>query len=394
MALIRVDEEIRAITSKIRASDHRDEIVLIPALAARPDDLLQLLNEHEPDVVHFAGHASTKALAFLADDGTTKPVSEAALAQLFRTAGKKTRIVVLNACYTHRLAECLTEVVDSAIGMTRAITDKDAIVFAASFYRAIGFGKTIVEAVEQGTTALLLEGSADDAIVKVMTRSSIDGGPPESGNWRPISSNRNSEMRANAVDSQVLQQASRGAAEPFVVIPEAESIHEDQLMHILDKKIRAVATASIVFCDIDGLLGINAKYGIPTGNDVVRQSVAVLMGCAGTERIYRVRGDQFVIFLAERTVDDALLLARLCSERIKTIPWSLVTADLHISCTFSVAQCLKTETAARCLLRLVLAAKASKTRGSGNVVVASEFGRLAEALSDAQVAASLTSKLS
>lgn len=37
---LQLDEEIRAITEKIRASHYRDALELIPALAARPDDLL------------------------------------------------------------------------------------------------------------------------------------------------------------------------------------------------------------------------------------------------------------------------------------------------------------------------------------------------------------------
>ncbi|MCP5053904.1 MAG: hypothetical protein GY940_42445 [bacterium] len=40
---LKIDEEIRAITEKIRAAEHRDSIELIPAMAARPDDLLQTL---------------------------------------------------------------------------------------------------------------------------------------------------------------------------------------------------------------------------------------------------------------------------------------------------------------------------------------------------------------
>lgn len=413
-----VDEEMQTIASILRTSNFRDRIILIPGLAARLDDLLQLLNEHEPDVVHFAGHVSSKELAFMAEDGTATPNTGTALAQLFETKKKRPKIVMLNDYFTHHLANAITKQVDIAIGMTGAITHKGAIVFAASFYRAIGLGKSITESVAQGKTALLLEGIADAvAVIEVTIKGHLDGGPINKGDWRPLSlerilaanraerprrsrrrrskpptsSNRSSETSANAVDSL----ASQGTAEPFVVISGTESIHEDELVDILNRKSYAARTTSVVFCDIDGLLGINKKHGVLAGNEVVRQSVNALMECAGAANIYRVRGDQFVIILLERDLNDALLLARQCSERIAIIPWSLVAPDLYMSCTFSVARYIKSmETAAHCLLRLVLAAKASKTRGQGNVVVAPEYCSWTEGLSDEEITRSLSRSFS
>jgi hypothetical protein len=55
---LNLDTEVRSITEKLRASEYRDSVQLIPALAARPDDLLQLLNEHKPHIVHFSGHGN------------------------------------------------------------------------------------------------------------------------------------------------------------------------------------------------------------------------------------------------------------------------------------------------------------------------------------------------
>ena len=73
---LRLDEEIRAITEKIRASEHRDSLELISAWAVRPDDLLQLLNMHKPHIVHFSGHGSQAGELLLADSGgEARPVS-------------------------------------------------------------------------------------------------------------------------------------------------------------------------------------------------------------------------------------------------------------------------------------------------------------------------------
>ena len=65
---LNLDEEIRSITTKIRASEHRDALDLISRWAVRPDDLLQELNIHKPIVVHFSGHGSSSGELVLMDN--------------------------------------------------------------------------------------------------------------------------------------------------------------------------------------------------------------------------------------------------------------------------------------------------------------------------------------
>jgi len=58
--------------------------------------------------------------------------------------------------------------------MNKAIGDKAAIAFAASVYRAIGFGKSVQEAFDQGITALLLEGIPEANTPKLIAKDGID----------------------------------------------------------------------------------------------------------------------------------------------------------------------------------------------------------------------------
>jgi CHAT domain-containing protein len=141
---------MREITNKIRAAGHRDAIELISRFAVRPDDLLQALNEHNPHIVHFSGHGSpTDEIILLDNNRNAKPVSKAALESLFRTLKDNVQVVVLNACYSKPQAEAITQIIDCAIGMNKSIGDKAAIVFAASFYRAIGFGRSVQQALSR-----------------------------------------------------------------------------------------------------------------------------------------------------------------------------------------------------------------------------------------------------
>jgi hypothetical protein len=69
-----LDKELRLITRKIRSSEYRDAIDLIPCLATQADDLIDYLNQHRPDILHFSGHGSPDGEILLLDqDG--KPSS-------------------------------------------------------------------------------------------------------------------------------------------------------------------------------------------------------------------------------------------------------------------------------------------------------------------------------
>ena len=157
---LKLDEEAREIEAKIRAAEHRDSLELITKWAVRPDDLLQSLNQHRPHIVHFSGHGSpTEEIVLLDKLGKPKPVSKEALVHLFRALKDNIRVVVLNACFSEPQAEAITGEIDCAIGMMREIGDDAAITF--SFYRAIGFGRSIKEAFDQGIAALHLDGSLE-----------------------------------------------------------------------------------------------------------------------------------------------------------------------------------------------------------------------------------------
>lgn len=172
---LRLDVEIKAITEKIRASDFRDALEIISLWAVQPDDLLQALNQHKPQIVHFSGHGhSANGIVLEDSQGEAKPVGEEALKSLFRVLPGRIRVVVFNACFSEVQARAITEIIDCAIGSSHEISDQTATTFAAAFYRAIGFGASIYDAFEQGKTAVLLEGLKDAHVLQLRTRSGVD----------------------------------------------------------------------------------------------------------------------------------------------------------------------------------------------------------------------------
>lgn len=169
-----LDEEVRLIEQKLRASEYRDSIVFKPKWAVRSEDLFQALNEHRPHIIHFSGHGNENNIAFLNPDGTTKLVTADAMAQFIATMGDNIRVVVFNTCLSAKQAEAVTEHIDVAIGMTDSIDDEAARTFSGQFYSAIGFGHSIQNAFKQGINALLVEGYSDASVPKLYTAENVD----------------------------------------------------------------------------------------------------------------------------------------------------------------------------------------------------------------------------
>ena len=173
--------EFREIDEEVRMSPFRAAVELILVPGARPVDLLRKLNENRPQVVHFSSHGNPDEIVLESgDDEADAPglsgasmrsvderdmksvgpvavgsghqaqphvVSKSALVNVLRSCDEgNLRLVVLNACHTRQQAEALTEVVDCVVSMKRTITDRAAIQFAASFYGALAFGRSVQKA--------------------------------------------------------------------------------------------------------------------------------------------------------------------------------------------------------------------------------------------------------
>jgi hypothetical protein len=167
---MRLDIECREIADIIRTGRYRERITFTARWAARPDDLLQALNEEEPQVLHFSGHGGgVTGLSFEGPDGISQAVSADALAQVLGAAGDSVRLVVLNACYSEVQAEALRAHVPCVVGIAAAIGDRDAARYAVAFYRALAFGHTVGNAHQQGLAALALHASPDQSAVRLVS---------------------------------------------------------------------------------------------------------------------------------------------------------------------------------------------------------------------------------
>lgn len=169
-----LDEEVREIQEKLRLSDHRDAIKLESRWALRPGDILQYMNELAPTIVHFSGHGTNQdELVLQNSSGNAAIVSLSSIVNTFECFDS-VRLIFFNTCHSYNQAAACTQHIDAAIGMSQEIGDTAARVFAAQFYSAIGFGKSIPQAFIQAKTALMLEGIDEDSTPILHLRSGFN----------------------------------------------------------------------------------------------------------------------------------------------------------------------------------------------------------------------------
>ena len=119
------------------------------------NDFNEELLRCNPDIVHFVGHGKSQDGLILEDvGGNGVGVTGDRLAALFRLF-PQVECVVMNACWTERVAVEIHRYVPCVIGMSQSIADQAARSFASAFYQAVleekgyvwafGFGKVRIE---------------------------------------------------------------------------------------------------------------------------------------------------------------------------------------------------------------------------------------------------------
>lgn len=178
-ARLNIDEEIHQISQRVRRGEYRKLFDIRQAPSVRATDLPYELMDNSPDVVHFSGHGLRAGDLLFVRDGNlaAHPIPAATLARVFRQLREKIKCVVLNACYSDHQARAIVESVPCVIGMSRAVPDATAIAFAAGFYEALAFGKSIADAFELGLAQIELTSGVNPQssdIPRLLVRSGED----------------------------------------------------------------------------------------------------------------------------------------------------------------------------------------------------------------------------
>ena len=171
---LRLAEECAEIRRELKLTLHRDEIRFEARDAVGISDLIRSLDELAPTVLHISAHGDRDGLWLQDERGERQLVSARALAMIIHAAVRKPRAVVLNVCSSTAHAEALRTEVDCVVCIDGAIQDVAARTLATQLYGAIGNGRSVGSAVEQGIAALAAHQLPDERLPHCVTRDGVD----------------------------------------------------------------------------------------------------------------------------------------------------------------------------------------------------------------------------
>lgn len=135
-----LERYIRELEKAIRRTVRQDWFEIRIRLAPHPQDMRRSIAEERPQIVHLCGHGIADGSLVLEDEmGKSYPVPPESLAALFNLHADYVSCVLLNACYSAKAAEAISQYIPYVIGMNQSIGDKAAITFAQGFYDALGY---------------------------------------------------------------------------------------------------------------------------------------------------------------------------------------------------------------------------------------------------------------
>lgn len=169
-----IDREVSAIMGALQATPAGNSVDVCYGAAVGVDEIIGHCERHQPQIIHFVGHGTAGGLVVEGRHGETHTVPAAALARLIASAARSVDLVVLNACFTDEHAAAIAEGVGCAIGMRSTLEDSAAIELARAFYRKLGLGGSVAEALDQAQAALAAWELSDDAAPRCVTRAGVN----------------------------------------------------------------------------------------------------------------------------------------------------------------------------------------------------------------------------
>lgn len=176
---IRPDAEAKRVLEAIRGSKYRDNVSIEMRPAAGLQTILDGLNDHHPQVVHFSGHSNSHGVA--GDNGAigqtaTEELSYKLVASALGAMDNPPSVVVFNSCYSAAARSEILKHVPIMIGMTDSVSDTAAVAFAMQFYSALASGASVRSAYSQGIVAVSAVSLDEEETVKLFERNGADSG--------------------------------------------------------------------------------------------------------------------------------------------------------------------------------------------------------------------------
>jgi hypothetical protein len=172
---LRVSEEVREIGQRIESSSVREQFNIVSAWNVTVSDIQRSLLRHRPNIVHFTGHGTTDRGISVEDaNGYTSVIAPQSLNTLFEILKDDIRCVVLKGCVSEAQAQAVSSTIDCLVAVPSGLGDKGAISFCASFYLALGWGRSLREAFHVALNEIYLLGVDESNTPSLLVRAGVD----------------------------------------------------------------------------------------------------------------------------------------------------------------------------------------------------------------------------
>jgi Effector-associated domain 11/CHAT domain len=186
---LQLEKEFAGISSSLQ--EKQLDFKIYSKWATKANEVQSEIVKRKPTIIHFSGHGLGSDVAVAGSRSVGRPSQEASglifqdtkgnskvmdtndLKRLFEILDKyKMRVstVVLNACYSANQAKAIMPYVDYVVGMTTAVGDEAAIVFAKEFYSILGETGNIEMAFDLAVNAIDIDDLQDGDTPKLFPR--------------------------------------------------------------------------------------------------------------------------------------------------------------------------------------------------------------------------------
>ena len=174
---LKLHKEQNSIEDSLARSKYRDQFEIMTRIAASKEDLIRMLGDCKPYIVHISGHGSDNTLFFEHEDGHKEVIYIDGLITLLEEFTANLKCLIMNACYSFKEIEGLNGEIDYVVGMIQAITNKSAMSFSKTFYDMVFSGIPIKSAFQIAKKSLGLTSKKENDIPKLIDNSQVEDEP-------------------------------------------------------------------------------------------------------------------------------------------------------------------------------------------------------------------------
>ncbi len=150
-ARFELEQEAATIERQLQQGRYGKNYIVQIEQGSKIEDLAGYLSKYRPAIIHVVGHGSATGEILLENDRQElEPVTAATLIELFTSVEQQVECVLLNSCFSVKMADALIEYIPCTIGIDEEIDDLTTATFTSEFYRGLGTGKGYYKAFELG----------------------------------------------------------------------------------------------------------------------------------------------------------------------------------------------------------------------------------------------------